>query len=85
VTMRTYTIVLEPDTEEGGYSVLVPALPGCATQGETIEECIAMAREAIEAYIETLIATGQPVPEETLHPQAIMLDVPVPELAEAAR
>ena len=85
MTMRTYTIVLEPDTEEGGYSVLVPALPGCATQGETIEECIAMAREAIEAYIETLIATGQPVPEETLHPQAIMLDVPVPELAEAAR
>lgn len=85
MTTRTYTIVLEPDTEEGGYSVLVPALPGCATQGETIEECIAMAREAIQAYLETLIASKQPVPEETLHPQAIMLDVPVPELAEAVR
>jgi predicted RNase H-like HicB family nuclease len=84
VTTRTYTIVSEPDTEEGGYSVLVPALPGCATQGETIEECIAMAREVIQVYLETLLATGQLVPGETLHPQAIMLDVPVPEMFEVA-
>jgi antitoxin HicB len=33
--MRKYTIILDPDTEEGGYTVTVPALPGCITQGET--------------------------------------------------
>ncbi len=33
--MRTYTVVLDPDPDEGGYTVTVPALPGCITQGET--------------------------------------------------
>ena len=37
--MRTYTIVLDPDPDEGGYTVTVPALPGCITQGETVEQC----------------------------------------------
>ena len=36
-----YTIILHPDAEEGGYTVTVPALPGCVTQGETMEEAIA--------------------------------------------
>ena len=42
--MRKYTIILEPDIDEGGYTVTVPALPGCITQGETIEECIQRAQ-----------------------------------------
>ena len=37
-----YTISLHPDIDEGGYTVTVPALPGCVTQGETIEEAIAI-------------------------------------------
>ena len=49
--MKKYTIILEPDTEEGGYTVTVPALPGCITQGETIEQCIERAQEAIVGYI----------------------------------
>ena len=52
--MRKYTILLEPDPEEGGYTVTVPALPGCITQGETIEQCIERAQEAITGYIESL-------------------------------
>jgi len=64
----TYTIILEPDPDEGGYTVTVPALPGCVTQGETIEE-------AIRLFIETLIAEGQPVPQEHEHPQAIIINV----------
>jgi predicted RNase H-like HicB family nuclease len=52
--------------------------------GDTIEECIAMARDAIDLYIATLIDLGQPIPEETVRPQAITLDVSVPELVEAA-
>lgn len=73
--MRKYTIVLEPDTEEGGYTVTVPTLPGCITQGETIEQCIERAREAIEGYIASLEADGSPVPEETERPQMITIDV----------
>ncbi len=49
--MRDYTIILDPDFEEGGYTVTVP---GCITQGETIEQCIERVREAIEGYLESL-------------------------------
>ena len=70
-----YTIILHPDTEEGGYTVTVPALPGCVTQGETLEEAIAMAKDAIRLYVDSLIADGEPVPEERDHPQAIVIDV----------
>lgn len=70
-----YAIILHPDPEEGGYTVTVPALPGCITQGETIEEAIAMAKDVIRLYVESLIAEGEPVPEERDHPQAIVIDV----------
>jgi predicted RNase H-like HicB family nuclease len=70
-----YTIILHPDTGEGGYTVTVPALPGCVTQGETLEEAIAMAKDAIRLYIETLVDEGEPVPEEQEHPQAIVINI----------
>ena len=73
--MRTYTIILEPDTEEGGYTVTVPALPGCITQGDTLETCIERAKEAIAGYIESLAAEGMPIPEETERPQMITINV----------
>ncbi len=62
---RSYTIVLIPEREEGGYSVLVPALPGCVTQGETVEEAIAMARDAIAGWIAVAEKHGEPIPEES--------------------
>ena len=70
-----YTVILHPEPEEGGYSVTVPALPGCVTQGETFEEAIAMAKDAIRLYVETLRAEGEPIPEEQVHPQAIVISV----------
>jgi len=70
-----YTIILHPDPEEGGYTVTVPALPGCITQGETLEEAIAMAKDAIRLHVELLIADGEPVPEERDHLQAIVISV----------
>ena len=72
---RKYTIILEPDTEVGGYTVTVPTLPGCITQGETVEQCIERAQEAIAGYIESLLADGEPVPEEIERPQMITIDV----------
>lgn len=73
--MRTYTIILEPDLEEGGYTVTVPALPGCITQGETVEECLERAKGAIEGFIESLKADGEPIPEETASPQMLTVHV----------
>jgi predicted RNase H-like HicB family nuclease len=60
-----YRIRLEKE-EEGGYTVIVPALKGCVTFGETVDEAIAMAKEAIEGYIETLIDLGKEVPTDKL-------------------
>ncbi len=45
-----YTVIFEP-SKEGGYVASVPALPGCATQGETFEEAIAMIKDAIKGYL----------------------------------
>lgn len=50
-TEHSYTVVLEPQ-EEGGYTVLVPALPEVVTEGETEAEALANAREAIRAVLE---------------------------------
>ena len=72
---RRYTIVLQPEPEEGGYSVSVPALPGCFTQGETLEQCVERAKEAIALYIETLEDAGEAIPEETEPPRTIVVDV----------
>jgi predicted RNase H-like HicB family nuclease len=46
------TVVLE-EQEEGGYTVYVPSLPGCISQGETKEEALKNIKEAIELYLET--------------------------------
>ena len=60
---RTYTIILEP-AEEGGFIVTVPALPEVGTQGDTREEALANAREAIELVIEHRLARGEPIPAD---------------------
>lgn len=44
-------VYLEP-SDEGGYTVIVPSLPGCISEGETKEEAIKNIKEAIELYLE---------------------------------
>jgi antitoxin HicB len=58
-----YTVVLEKEAD-GGYSVKVPALSGCHSQGDTRDEALANVREAIELYIEALRDAGEPIPTE---------------------
>lgn len=58
-----YTVIFHR-AEEGGYWAEVPALPGCYSQGESIEETVKNIREAIEAHIEALKEEGQEIPEE---------------------
>jgi len=57
----SFQIHLIPD-EDGGYTVLVPLLPGCVSYGETIEDATAQAKEAIALHLENLAAHGQPIP-----------------------
>lgn len=48
-----FRVILEP-SEEGGYTALVPALPGCLSEGDTREEALRNIREAIELYVEPI-------------------------------
>lgn len=56
--------MLHPEPE-GGFTVNVPALPGCITYGEDINEAISMAKEAIELYIEELKDRGEQIPDDS--------------------
>ncbi len=59
---RDFDVVLEV-AEEGGLVVSVPELPGCWTQGETRDEALANAKEAISAYLDALEELGRPLPK----------------------
>ena len=50
----TYTVILDP-AEEGGYTVTVPALPAVVTEGDTYEEAIEMAKDAISLYLRSRV------------------------------
>ncbi len=63
-----YAVVLRRD-EEGNWLASVPAFPGCHTWGRTRDEALVNAREAVEGCIESLRASGDPVPEETAPPE----------------
>jgi predicted RNase H-like HicB family nuclease len=56
-----YRVLIEQD-EDGMFVVEVPSLPGCVTQGETRDEAIRNAHEAIEAYLESLRERNEPIP-----------------------
>lgn len=56
-----FKVVFERESD-GGYSVHVPALPGCASQGDTLEEATANIQEAVELYLGSLKEDGLPVP-----------------------
>jgi predicted RNase H-like HicB family nuclease len=59
----SYRVLLRKEPE-GGYTVIVPSLPGCVTYGDTVEEAIEMAKEAIELYLESLKEHGEEIPTE---------------------
>jgi predicted RNase H-like HicB family nuclease len=59
----SYTVLFEP-AEEGGYVVTCPALPGLVTEGDTLKEARAMARDAIHAYLESLRKDKLPIPSD---------------------
>lgn len=58
-----YTVIFEP-AEEGGYTVSVPALPGCISEGDTFEEATKMITDAMKGYLQVLKEEKQEIPEE---------------------
>lgn len=74
-----YTVLLFHEAE-GGYSVIIPALPGCVTQGETVSEALANAREAAEGWLEVARDHGDDIPDERGGPVIAAIEV---ELAAA--
>ena len=77
---RTYLVTLR-QAEEGGFTVEVPALPGCVSQGGTYEEALANIRQAIVAYLEEL-EEGELNPEAPVFVTTV--DVEVPQAAATA-
>ena len=75
--MARYTVVIDPEPDGSAYNVVVPALPGCYTWGETFEEALRMAREAIAGHIVALAELGEPVPVETAASVVTGVDVDV--------
>lgn len=63
-TIRRYHVLLERN-DQAGYTVTVPALPAVVTQGDTREQALANAADAIRIYIESLQGHGLPIPEDT--------------------
>jgi antitoxin HicB len=63
--MPRYTVVLEPEEDGvGGYAVSVPALPGCFSQGRTVDEALAHIREAIALHLGAMRRDGEPFPPD---------------------
>src|SRR3989304_1624512 len=56
---KSYNVILHPDLEDGGFWVECPALPGCASQGDTVEEALAMIKDAIEGHLEVEAYKGK--------------------------
>ena len=76
--------MLIPDLDSGGYVAYVPAIAGCVTQGETVEEALVMAKDAGDAMLAVAADHGDGIPTE---PDGIIIstiDIRVPELANTA-
>jgi predicted RNase H-like HicB family nuclease len=59
-----FTVILTPDEEDGGYVAECPAIPGCVSEGETVEEALANIKEAIAGCLESLAARQHPLPQD---------------------
>jgi len=64
-----YTIILRSEPE-GGFTAMVPALPGCVTYGRTMEEAKKMLKDAVVGYVASLVKHKEPVPMDGLAPVA---------------
>jgi len=74
----TFQIVIEKEAEDEGYAAYSPTLPGCFSNGKTIEEAKRNIRDAIRQHIESLEAHGQPIPQndKLVHVEELTIGIP---------
>ena len=70
-----YTILLARWENGQGYTVVVPSLPGCITEGATREEALANAKEAILCHLEGLRKAGESIPSEEITPELVRVEL----------
>jgi predicted RNase H-like HicB family nuclease len=58
-----YPVILTPDLEDGGYTAECPSIPGCVSEGDTVEEAMRNIRDAIEGCLAVLREKGEPIPQ----------------------
>jgi len=78
VKFYTFEIVIEKEEEDGGYLAYSPTLPGCFSNGKTIEDARRNIREAIQQHVASLLAHGQPVPqnEKLVYVEELTVGIP---------
>ncbi|OGN04063.1 MAG: hypothetical protein A2831_02755 [Candidatus Yanofskybacteria bacterium RIFCSPHIGHO2_01_FULL_44_17] len=59
-----YTAIFEPDVRSGGFTVTIPSLPGCISEGDTFEEAADNIKEAAGLYLEVIKEQKADIPEE---------------------
>lgn len=74
----TFEIVIEKEAEDEDYSAYSPSLPGCFSNGRTVEEAKLNIRDAIQQHLQSLLAHGQPIPlsEKRVHVEELTVGVP---------
>jgi predicted RNase H-like HicB family nuclease len=74
----SFEIIIEKEPEEEGYSAYSPSLPGCFSNGKTIEEAKRNIREAVQNHLESLLAHHQPIPQldKLVHLEELTVGVP---------
>ena len=74
----SFEIIIEKEPEDEGYSAYSPSLPGCFSNGRTVEEAKRNIREAVQAHVASLLAHQQPIPqlENLVHLEELTVGVP---------
>jgi len=73
--MARYSIILIPNSPDKGYTVTVPALPGCITYGQDRDEAIVQAKQVILGFIEAMEEASEIVPEESSPVEILFIDI----------
>ena len=78
MTHYSVIVAIEKEAEDEGYAAYSPTLPGCFSNGKTVEEAKRNIRDAIRLHIESLLAHGQPVPqnEKLVLVEEVIIEVP---------
>jgi len=75
IPVSQYTVILSPEPE-GGFTVTVPALPGCVTHGDDLASAKRNAREAIECHLASMIQHGEPIPADETVSTSVLVGKP---------